>query len=281
MITRLRAAGVELDSCVTAVAGDARRIAAEVAARARAAGDSRSDRHLRALIAVGGDGTMREVADGLVGSDLPMIVWPTGTENLLAKSFGFRAEAELTLACLTGGRTIPMDVGLVNGRSFLVVAGVGFDAEVVERLVRLRMGHITHLTYAGPLWRTFWEHRFPWCRVLSEGQLLWEGRGLVFVGNLPRYSLGLRITRDARHDDGLLDVCMFPCRGRLKLIGHSLRAIARRHVEHGGVRYARLGRVRVESPSTVPVQLDGELSGGLPIEVTIRPAAIRLLVPPT
>lgn len=275
MIARLRAAGIDVESRTTADAADARRIAAEVA------GDTRSDGLARYIIAVGGDGTIREVADGLAGSIVPMIVWPTGTENLLARSFGFRADPELTLACITAGRTMAMDIGIANGQSFLTVAGVGFDAEVVNRLVRLRMGHITHLTYAGPLWRTFWEHRFPFYRVFSQDKLLWAGRGMVFVGNLPRYSLGLRVIRDARHDDGLLDLCIFPCRSRLGLIAHSLRTVVRKHVEHGGVRYVRLHHVRVESDSTVPVELDGEAAGCLPIEVTIRPSAIRLRVPPT
>ena len=274
MLARLRAAGIDVEPRTTAAAAAAGRIAADVTR------DARSDGLDRPVIAVGGDGTIREVADGLAGSTVPMIVWPTGTENLLAKSFGFRADPELTLACITAGRTITMDVGVANGQSFLTVAGAGFDAEVVHRLVRLRSGYITHLTYAGPLWRTFWEHRFPFCRVFSEGKLLWAGRGMVFVGNLARYSLGLRVVRDARHDDGLLDLCVFPCRGRLGLIAHSLRTVVRKHVEHGGVRYARLRHVRVESDSTVPVELDGEAAGCLPIEVTVRPAAIRLRVPP-
>ena len=186
MIARLRAAGIDVESRTTADAADARRIAAEVAGEARSDGLARSNWLARYIIAVGGDGTIREVADGLAGSTVPMIVWPTGTENLLARSFGFRADPELTLACITAGRTMAMDIGIANGQSFLTVAGVGFDAEVVNRLARLRMGHITHLTYAGPLWRTFWEHRFPFHRVFSQDKLLWAGRGMVFVGNLPR-----------------------------------------------------------------------------------------------
>lgn len=286
MIARVQAAGIEIEPRTTAVPGQARQMAAEVADRARAAGRAPSDELDRAagqtlcVIAVGGDGTIHEVAAGLAGSTVPMVIWPRGTENLVAKSFGFRADPELALACLTAGKTVAVDLGAANGRSFLAVAGVGFDAAVVERLVRLRRGYITHLTYAGPLWRTFWEYRFPFCRVLSEGRLLWEGQGLIFVGNLARYSLGLRVVRDARPDDGWLDLCIFPCRSQCELIAHSLRTIVKKHVEHGGVRYVRLRQVRVESPAAVPVELDGEAAGRLPIDVTVRPAAIRLLVPP-
>jgi diacylglycerol kinase family enzyme len=233
-----------------------------------------------AVIAVGGDGTIREIAHGLSGSRLPLLVWPTGTENLFAKSFGYRGRPDVIPACVQAGRYATIDVGVANGHSFLVVAGMGFDAEVVERLVRLRNGHITHLTYTGPIWRTFWEHKFPAMRVYSKDKLLWEGRGLVFVGNMPRYSLGLRVIRDAIPDDGLLDVCIMPCRTQAKLLLHSARTVLRRHVERGGVRYFRLTNIRVESDERVPLELDGEAAGTLPVEFSIRPNALRLLVPP-
>jgi diacylglycerol kinase family enzyme len=307
MIRGLRSAGIETQVRVTAYAGEAGRIAAEAAgirergAEGRPAAETRRDPEEKppagrvsslltgsgkdpdprlVVIAVGGDGTLREVADGLSGGTIPLVVWPAGTENLLAKSFGFRAKPELVLACLRAGRCVPMDLGVANGHTFLTVAGVGFDAEVVARLVRLRTGHITHLSYVDPIWRTFWEHRFPSLRVIADGETIWEGRGLAFVGNSPRYSLGLRVIRDARTDDGLLDVCIFPCRNRTRLIAHSIRTLLKRHVERGGVVYRRARRIRIESPDRVPVELDGEMAGHLPLDIEIRPRALYLQLPP-
>jgi diacylglycerol kinase (ATP) len=274
LVSISRQAGVEIDCQTTGAPGQARRMAASLASSVS------EGRVIRAVIAVGGDGTVHEVADGLTGSPLPLTVWPTGTENLFAKSFGFKAEAHALLNCLQAGRGKLIDVGHADGRSFLIVAGIGFDAEVVHRLVRLRTGHITHLSYSAPLWRTFWEHRFPHLRVYGEQGLLWDGRGLVFVGNMPRYSLGLRVIRDAICDDGLLDLCIFPCGGRLALIGHALRTLARVHVEHGHVRYHRLSRIRIESDEPVPVELDGEAAGRLPLEISVRSRALSVLVPP-
>ena len=274
LVRAARQAGIEVDRRYTQGAGSARELAAGLAAQT-GSGDA-----VRAVIAVGGDGTVHEVADGLAGSSLPLVVWPTGTENLFAKSFRFRAEAKSTLACLREGHPMSIDLGQANGRSFLIVAGMGFDAEVVHRLVSMRTGHITHLSYSAPLWRTFWEHRFPHFRVYDEQGLLWRGQGLVFIGNMPRYSLGLRVIRDAVCDDGLLDLCILPCRGKLGFIGHTLRTLARMHIEHGGVVYRRLRRIRIESDRPVPVELDGEAAGRLPLEVTVRPQALRVLVPP-
>ncbi len=274
MIALAKQAGIEIHYQVTHGPGSARRLAAEISA------DPRNASSIRAVMAVGGDGTVHEVADGLAHGPLPLVVWPTGTENLFAKSFLFHANPRAALDCLLHGQVRLIDLGQANGRSFLIVAGVGFDAEVVHRLAGTRTGHISHLTYSTPLWRTFWEHRFPRLRVYDGNSLLWEGQGLVFVGNLPRYSLGLRVIRDAICDDGLLDLCVFPCRGRLRLIGHSLRTMLRTHVEHGGVLYRRLQNVRVESDDPVPVELDGEAAGHLPLDLKVRPRALRVLVPP-
>jgi diacylglycerol kinase (ATP) len=271
LVPRLRADGHEVHRWPTAGPGDARRLGHMASQQADA------------VVIVGGDGTVCETADGLAGSTVPMVLWPAGTENLVARSLGFMADPGTVLACLDHGRTMTMDLGKANGRSFTVVAGVGFDAEVVERLTRSRTGHITHLSYFWPLWRTFWEHRWP--RILvnaegSRGQIRWDGRGMVFVGNMARYALGLPVVRDARPDDGLLDLCIMPCSNHLQLIGHSLRTVARRHIEHPGVIYERVTRVQMSSPSRVPYEADGEAAGWLPLDIGIRPAAIRVKVPP-
>lgn len=267
MFQKLRSAGVEVTYQPTRAAGDAAHLATDASGRAQI------------VIAAGGDGTVRDVAGGLAGTDVPLVVWPAGTENLVAKSFGYRASAESVYSTLTAGRPVRLDLARVGRQAFLVVAGVGFDAEVVRRLSRLRNGHITHLTYADPIWRTFWSHRYPYVRVTGD-DLDWTGRGLVFVGNIRRYSLGLNVVRDALCDDGLLDVIIFRCCHQVDLLGHSLRTLLRRQIGHPGVVYRRVRRVRVESDERIPVQFDGDDAGYLPLEVEVAPRAVTLLVPP-
>jgi diacylglycerol kinase (ATP) len=271
MLDRLRGMGVQVEILPTRAAGDGVRLA-RVAAAERPT----------AVIASGGDGTVREVVEGLAGTSVPLMIWPTGTENLVAKSLGFRADPRLIPECLTIGRTVALDVGVANGRCFVVVAGVGFDAEVVERVVGCRRGHITHLTYVEPIWRTLWMHKFPPIRVIHDGQAWWEGRGMVFVGNMSRYSLGLPVVRDARPDDGLLDVLVLPCDNQIKLLAHSVRTILARHIEHGGARYMRCTRLRIESAGStrIPVELDGDIADHLPIDVEVRPKVLAVRLPP-
>ncbi len=232
------------------------------------------------VIAAGGDGTVREVAAGLLDTPCPLLIWPGGTENLAAKSLGFRRELDTIPAALRSGRVATLDVAFGNGHPFLVVAGVGFDAEVVRRLVGCRTGHITHLSYCAPIWRTFWEYKSPPVRVLHEGHTWWEGRGMVFIGNMARYSLGLPVVRDARPDDGLLDLLVMPWSNKLELLAHSLRTVIGRHIEHGGAKYMRVTSVRIESDASVPVEFDGDCAGTLPLDVEVRPAALHVQLPP-
>lgn len=274
MLDRLRAMGLTVEIWNTAAGGHG----VDLARQAVTLGGETGRLY---VIAAGGDGTVREVAEGLAGSTVPLLIWPTGTENLVAKSLGYWPRPDIIPTCITAGRTVALDLGIANGRHFLVVAGVGFDAEVVERLVQSRTGHITHLSYTDPIWRTFWTHKFPMLRVIHEDRLWWEGRGMAFVGNMSRYSLGLPVVRDARPDDGLLDLLILPCQGHLKLLAHSARTVFARHVEHGGSRYLRFaGKIRIESDERVPVELDGDLAGCLPLNISILPKTLYFRLPP-
>ena len=241
------------------------------------------------VMAIGGDGTVREVAEGLVGTGVPMLIWPRGTENLVAKSLGYRADPQLIASCLTAGRTTALDVGVVNGRNFLVVAGVGFDAECVQRLVNNRNGHITHLSYTAPIWRTIWGHRFPPIRVICGDQFVWEGRGMVFVGNMNRYSSGLPVVRDAIPDDGRLDLVILPCSNPAQWLMQAIRIALARHVEHRNTRYLRCTKLRIEpgtptiptvTAAAIPVEIDGDYFGSLPLDIEIHPRALSFRLPP-
>jgi len=264
---RLHRAGVSTSVVQTAGPGHAAALAREAAGR------------VQAVVAVGGDGTVREIISGLVGRDVPVAVLPSGTENLVARHFAIPATAEALWQALRAGFRLRIDVGVLNDRHFLAVVGGGFDAQVVDRLVRVRSGHITYATYALPLWRTFWEYRFAPIRVEADGEQLIHAPGLVFVGNLRRYAIGLRILREARCDDGLLDVCVFPCRGRVRLVMHSACTLLRRHVGWGGVIYRQCRTVRIDSPLPVRLQVDGDPGPDTPARISVLPGAALLLLP--
>lgn len=229
---------------------------------------------LRAVIVVGGDGTVREAA---TSTDVPVAILPTGTENLLARYFGMRRSVDSLCRLLQNGRPTAIDVAAMSRgdadrrdvRRFLLMSGMGFDAEVVRRLTARRKGHITHGDYFWPIWRTLGSYQHPRMVVETESGTLFKGRGLVFVGNIPRYAAGLRICLQASPRDEKLDVCIFECHGQIALLWHAFKTLLRRHVGSSHVLYDRASRVRVTADRHVAVQLDGDLAGALPAEFEI------------
>jgi len=232
------------------------------------------------VIAWGGDGTVREIASALVGSEVPILACPVGTENLLAKELRVPSHPARMALVAAAGRTAEFDLGIVNDHTFLMIMGVGFDGEVVRRLATVRRGHITHLSYFWPIWRTFWEHDFPRIRVVADGEEVFDDYGLAFVGNISRYAVGLRICRDAEYDDGLLDLVVFSCQKQTALVLHAAWTLLRRHPLKGNVIYRRFRQARIEAEPSVPSQVDGDLGPDTPLEIALHPGKLRLLVPP-
>jgi diacylglycerol kinase family enzyme len=171
------------------------------------------------------------------------------------------------------------DVGTVNGRRFLMVAGVGFDAEVVHRVARGRRGHISHWTYFWPVWRTFWTHQFPQLAIRADGEDVFDGPAMVFIGVTSRYSVGLRICRRARWDDGMLDLCIYPCRSRSRLLLHALQTVRGCHDRWKGTVYRKCRRIHIDGEPTVPMEIDGDPTEHLPAEYRVLPSAAVFLFP--
>ncbi|NOX58825.1 MAG: hypothetical protein GXP29_08205 [Planctomycetes bacterium] len=242
LATGLKAHDIDLDITPTQGPDDATRLAREAA-------DG-----VRAVIAVGGDGTCRDVAHGLLGRSIPMVIAPAGNENILAKYIKAKATVEHLIRTITTGRATPYDVGTLNGNPFLLMAGVGFDAEAVRRVTEARTGHVSYMSYAKPLLQTFWQHRFPNLCVKVDDDIVFEGKGLAFVGVMPRYAIGLHLLANAKHDDGFLDVCVMPCTSKAQLIGLSISAAIGRHVRRSGVIYRKCKRVRIDSPESATVE---------------------------
>ena len=233
------------------------------------------------VVALGGDGTVAEVANGLAYSKVPLLVVPAGTENIIAQHLGLTNGSDHWRALLSRGKPHSVDLGCVDGRYFLAVLGVGFDADVVHRVHSERSGYISHLNYFWPIWRTFWEYRFPPIRVEADGELLNEGAGLVFVGNMARYAIGLRILRDAAFDDGLLDLCIYSCRWQGGLLLHSANTLLQIHPARRSVIYRRCRNISISSPAeVVRVEVDGDPCGQLPIRVKVCPGALQVLLLP-
>ncbi len=230
-----------------------------------------------AVLAVGGDGTVCEVANGLVGGTTPMAILRTGTENLLARELRMPVDPQRMADLLLYGEPAPHDVGVMNGLKFLAVAGVGFDGLCIHRMSAIRRGHITHLDYAWPVLQSVLDYDFPKLTVVVDGQEIFSDRGLIMMSIIPRYSLGLRVAPEAVSDDGLLDVVIYRCCSLPGLLAHSARLFAGKHLDHADVVYAQCGSARFDCDVPVPIQIDGEPGGFAPADCSVLPSAAWFL----
>lgn len=256
----------------TRARGHAARLAAE-AARAR----------VPLVVAVGGDGTLNEVVNGLVPlrEQYPVTVGAlmTGRGRDACRNLGLARDPRRAARRLVEGRVAALDVGLARWpaghRYFLGSAGAGFDAVVAER-AGARGGR---LIYLRAVLTSLLDYRPTETAVCLDGADAWAGPAAsVVVCNGPSFGGGMRIAPGARPDDGLLDVVRLGALGRGELARWLPTVYWGGHLANPRIRTRRAARVRVDAGAPLPVQIDGELGAHTPLDVEIRPGALRLLV---
>ncbi|MGO9111617.1 MAG: diacylglycerol/lipid kinase family protein [Thermoguttaceae bacterium] len=251
---------------------------------------------LRALVAVGGDGTAAELVNRTVPG-LPLTVLPAGNENLLARYYDLGPTPEECCRIVAEGAVIRRDAGQADGRIFLIMIGCGFDADVVHCLHLHRTGHVTSASYFNPIMASIRHYDYPELRVYwSEGGVVETGAtpqqgpghppetisvGVrwLFAFNLPCYGAGLQIAPEADGSDGLLDVCTFRHGGLWRGLYYTAAVLTGTHHWLTDFTRRRAGRLRVTSDSKVPYQLDGDPGGFLPVEIEVLPKRLTLVVP--
>lgn len=243
------------------------------------------------VVAVGGDGTINEVANGLVDTCTTMGVIPTGSGNDFIKSIGVPRSVRKAVDLLQTGTPRMIDVGrvetgsLVNGsivyapaRYFVNGVGVGFDASVARRVAEITWLRGTAL-YLLAVFQTLGKYRPPVFDVVAD-DARWEKKHLlVAAGNGPCAGGGFYLTPGARVDDGLLDVAVIDNVPVLKILGLIPGVMAGKRVEKEFVRYLRVKHLALSSESTFNVHADGEIVGREVhgVRIRVEPGVLRVI----
>jgi diacylglycerol kinase (ATP) len=243
--------------------------------------------HADAVIAVGGDGTLRAAATRcleLRGNIPPLLPVPMGTANLMARYLRIDWPAgdlaDRAVQSVRRGQITLLDAARANGQLFLLMAGVGLDAQIVHDLHRLRTGPIRRASYLIPALMTLARYRYPPIRVLIDGAAAFEmAPAVAFVANVKEYGTGFALLPQARPDDGLLDVCIIPVKNSAEALWHFLRAALGEHLLGEGVIYARGKQIDIESLRPVPMQVDGEPAGYTPAHIDLLPLRVPFVLP--
>jgi diacylglycerol kinase family enzyme len=211
------------------------------------------------LVVIGGDGAMRLAAASAARTETPAYHYPLGTENLFSREFAMRATPAALLAAIRAHRVEHADIGVANGRLFLLMASVGYDAEVIDDLSARRTGGITHLAYAGPLLRQLARWDPAILTVTADGEVLCEDRpGVAIVANSRQYARRIDPARRASMTDQQLDVVVFPTPTRRALVSWLLSCLRGRHLDDPRLVYRTATQIEVRTPAPRHYQLDGD-----------------------
>ena len=269
--SQLRSLGVDVDLKLTSAPGEATDLAA------RAATNGSTD-----VIVAGGDGTINEAIQGLAGTQARLAIIPRGTANVLARELNLPLDDEQATAIVARGNARRIHLGLATeettrkSRLFVLMAGIGLDASVVQRThprLKKRIGK-------GAFWLSGLSHLADW--KPSPFTLEIDGREytgtFAAIGKAARYGGDLLITPGARLEKPEFEICIIETQSRvsyLRLLSYAVRAGMPRN--QPGVRFVNATRVRATGDA--PVQVDGELLGQLPMRFEIAPESLEVIVP--
>ena len=269
----LEAAGAEIELVRTRGHGHATELA-EAASRAG----------WPIVLALGGDGTVHEVANGLLNAsdgdctDAALGIVPSGTGNDFAALAGMPRDPVEAARRIVSGTERRVDAGQIDGAWFTNGVGIGLDARVAIEANRMRKlrGIVTYLLALGKVLRRFSP---PTIRVEVDGEEVMERpMTLVTVGNGGRHGGGFWLCPDARIDDGVLDLCVCDGLTTGRIVRILPKTLWGKHVGESCVHMRTVRRVRITSDAPLPVHADGEIlhDDAHALDIAIAPGRLRI-----
>ena len=237
------------------------------------------------VVAAGGDGTINEAVNALAGTGVALGVLPLGTGNVWALEAGFlkrpflKPDLMAASRALGEGRIRQVDLGRIGDRFFLLWAGVGLDAEILEEIepeVKRRLGvlHYLEVGLRRGMNRPASEASF---RI--DGEELREETILAVVSNVSLYAAVAEIAPQARADDGLLDILILKG-GRMAAAKQLAWLVGKGRIEDSLLVRRKARKIEIEASPPLPIQVDGDVAGATPATVEVAPGALRVLVAP-
>jgi YegS/Rv2252/BmrU family lipid kinase len=247
--------------------GDARKRACEVGSK------------VRAVVVAGGDGTVSEVLNGLPDPGrTPMAILPTGTANMLARELELPGNPEQVADMLRDGAVKHVDMGLVESKRFLLLVSAGFDAMVTQEVSRTRAGALGYRGYLVPIVKVVGKYKRPELKISVDGKQ--ATGGLVMVFSIRNYGGLFEIDAVAGHDSGRLDVFVFHGGDLPSVLRYSVALVTQKIPQLPDVTFLSGRNIRIEGKNgPVPVEVDGDYFGTTPVNITLKPALVPIIVP--
>lgn len=250
-------------------------------------------KHFSAALIFGGDGTVHRYLAQLHQQKIPTMVVPAGSGNDFAKALGIRS-MEIALRawkqfCVAGKtddekniKEIDLGVIRANGQEklFCCVAGVGMDAEANARANRMPAWLKRRGGYVLAALQSLIAFKGAAMSITTEGREMRRSAFFIAMGNALSYGGGMKVTPQARLDDGLLDVCLLSRINKLKLLCWVPTIFFGQHLRLKEVEYFQTTELRIEAERKLDLYADGDYAGQTPVEIGVIPRGLRVIVPP-
>jgi YegS/Rv2252/BmrU family lipid kinase len=268
IVDGLKQYGIHASAACTSMPGDGTRLARECV-----------ETGYDLVVAVGGDGTINEVVNGLAGSEVVLGVIPAGTVNVYGLLMKLPGDLEGACRVIAGGTVRRVDLGRVENRYFLCMAGVGFDAFVIQQVdsgLKKAWGAIAYALVAGA---NYFFYPFRQIVVQVDQQTTLKKGYFLIVGNGKYYGGDMIFSSRADMCDGLLDVCLMKRKNIWDFFGYVL-ALRRGNLEkYIHVEVFQCRSLFVSSRGRHPVHVDAEYIGRTPAAIQVVPSALKVVVP--
>ncbi|MFO8191984.1 MAG: diacylglycerol kinase family lipid kinase [Bacillota bacterium] len=232
------------------------------------------------VVAVGGDGTINEVVNGIDLESTILGIIPLGTGNGFRRACGIPGGWRESLMGLSSWLPRSVDVGTVNGRRFLNVVGIGFDAAVAEMAAEKYGRMKGYLPYVAAFFEKLVQFGHFAVSIQCDEQTIEENETLlVAIANGSNYGGRVSIAPQAKIDDGKLDVILVRKGNSSKTTYLAAKVLLKRHLDDGSIITSRGRQFEVVADHPVPVHADGEVTGNLPIKISLEGIPLKLLAP--
>ncbi len=245
------------------------------------------------LIVYGGDGTLHEAIPEAVKWQVPVALLPAGTTNVLARELGIPRDPERALSLVPQRKLLKIHLGWgdrgqafeglspisppQSGRYFHLMAGIGFDGEVISRTgqnLKKALGMVAYWLLAHV---SLMKYPMTLFELTLEGEVH-QGTFAV-IGNARNYGGELHLTPKASVQENCLDVCLFTSQQRWRYLLYLWGVLSGRHLRYPDVLYRKVQHLKVSSDRPVPIQMDGELIGQSPMEFSSSSEGLEVVVP--
>jgi diacylglycerol kinase (ATP) len=235
---------------------------------------------IKRVLVSGGDGSVMEAAGALVGTDVALGIVPGGTGNLFALNLGIPADMEPAVRLALTGRPTAIDVGSLNGTAFVLMAGMGWDAQMIQDADRNLKNRLGVLAY---FWAALRNLRHPSViyQIQIDGRTLRRRAKSVLIANVGRITGGLQLIPDTHPRDGLLDVAVLRAESLWDLAGLLWSALRGKMREDPRLETFRGREILIETARPQPLQIDGNEAGETDrAEIRVLEQALNVVLPP-